>query len=92
MALGIILFGLFCGCLLSILVGMVGARRRIGFTLTFLLSLFFSPLVGLIAALLSDELPYGEKHGPGCFGTLLGMLGFLLLAAVILVVLVAVIE
>ena len=54
MAILTLLFGLLSGCLLAVLVGIIGSRRRIGFGLAFLLSLIFTPLVGLIVALLTD--------------------------------------
>lgn len=43
--------------LLALLVAAIGNNRRIGFGLTFLVALIFSPLVGLIAALLSKPKP-----------------------------------
>ena len=42
-----IIFGILTGSLLSVLVGLVGSRRRIGFGWTFLLSIIFTPLIGL---------------------------------------------
>lgn len=65
MALGLIIFGLISGSLLSILVGIIGSSRRIGFGWSFLISLVFTPVVGLIVALVSDPLPAGEKRW-GC--------------------------
>ena len=59
MAILTLLFGLLSGCLLAVLVGIIGSRRRIGFGLAFLLSLIFTPLVGLIITLLTDPLPGG---------------------------------
>lgn len=70
----VILFGALSGCLLSVLVGVIGSRRRIGFGWAFLISLIFTPLVGLIVALLTDPLP-GEDRRWGCIGTLLALLG-----------------
>lgn len=35
----VILFGALSGCLLSVLVGVIGSRRRIGFGWAFLISL-----------------------------------------------------
>ena len=54
MSILIVLFGLLSDCLLSVLVGIIGSSRRIGFGLAFLVSLIFTPLVGLIVALLTD--------------------------------------
>ena len=41
-----LIFGLLSGCFLSVLVGIIGSRRRIGFGWAFLLSVIFTPLVG----------------------------------------------
>ena len=81
MALSIIIFGLLSGSLLSVLVGIVGSRRRIGFGWTFLISVIFTPLVGLICALISDPLPIGE-HRWGCLGSLLAVLAIALIFAI----------
>lgn len=85
--LGIILFGLLSDCLLSVLVGIIGRNRRIGFGWAFILSLIFTPLVGLICALISDPLPSGADKGWGCVGTIVGVLGllFLIIFAVMIV-------
>lgn len=82
----LVVFGLLSGCLLSMLVGIVGSRRRIGFGLPFLLSLLFTPLIGLIVALLSDPLPGGDIRW-GCMGTLIGMMAFVCLAAFVFMLL-----
>lgn len=76
MTLFAIIFGLLSGCFLSVLVGILGSRRRLGFGWSFLLSLLFTPLVGLICALISDPLPTGQKRW-GCIGTLIAILGIL---------------
>ena len=81
MALSLIIFGLLSGSLLAILVGIVGSRRRIGFGWTFLISVVFTPLVGLICALISDPLPIGE-HRWGCLGSLLALLAIALIFAI----------
>lgn len=41
--------------LFSLIVGMIGSSRTIGFLGSFLLSLFLSPVVGLIIALVSKD-------------------------------------
>ena len=41
MSILIVLFGLLSDCLLSVLVGIIGSSRRIGFGLAFLVSLIF---------------------------------------------------
>ena len=81
-----VVFGILSGCLLSVLVGIIGSRRRIGFGLAFLLSLIFTPLVGLIITLLTDPLPGGDQRW-GCIGTLLAILGLAFLAAFLLLLL-----
>lgn len=73
MSLLLVIFALCSGSFLSVLVGFVGARHKIGFGWTFLLSVIFTPLVGLIFALISDPLPDGERKW-GCLGTVLAML------------------
>lgn len=69
-----VIFGILSGCLLSVLVGIVGSRRRIGFGWAFLISLIFTPLVGLIIALLTEPLPGGDQRW-GCIGMTLAVLG-----------------
>ena len=86
MAILTLLFGLLSGCLLAVLVGIIGSRRRIGFWLAFLLSLIFTPLVGLIVALLTDPLPGGGQRW-GCVGTVVAILGLLFFAAFLLLAL-----
>lgn len=75
-----LIFGLLSGCFLSVLVGIIGSRRRIGFGWAFLLSVIFTPLVGLVIALLTDPLP-GDDQRWGCIGTFVAVLGMLFLAA-----------
>lgn len=75
----VILFGILSGCLLSALVGMLGLSRRLGFGWSFLISLIFTPLVGLICVLLSDPLPDYEPRRWGCIGTIVALLGLLCL-------------
>lgn len=71
----LLVFGLASGCLLSILVGMFGSSRRIGFGWSFLISLIFTPLIGLIVVLVSDPLPGGGQKW-GCIGGFLAFFGF----------------
>lgn len=56
-----VIFGILSGCFLAVLVGIIGSHRRIGFGWAFLISLIFTPLVGLIVALLTDPLPGGGQ-------------------------------
>lgn len=81
-----LVFGLLGGCFLSVLVGIIGSRRRIGFGWAFLISVIFTPLVGLIVALLTDPLPGGDQRW-GCIGTFIAILGLLFLAAFLLLLL-----
>lgn len=83
MTLLTLLFGILGGCFLSVLVGIIGSRRRIGFGWAFLLSLLFTPLVGLIIALVTDPLPGGESRW-GCLGLLVALLGLICLVIFLL--------
>lgn len=71
---------------LAVLVGIIGSHRRIGFGWAFLISLIFTPLVGLIVALLTDPLPGGGQRW-GCVGTVVAILGLLFFAAFLLLAL-----
>lgn len=86
MSLLAVIFGLLSGSLLSVLVGIIGSRRRIGFGWAFLISLIFTPLVGLIVALISDPLPGGVQRW-GCIGTVVALLGILSLIAFLMLLL-----
>lgn len=86
MGVPVLLFGLLSGSLLSVLVGIIGSHRRIGFGWAFLLSLIFTPLVGLIITLVSEPLPGGEQRW-GCIGTVVAFLGLLSLVIFLLLVL-----
>ena len=81
-----VIFGILSGCFLAVLVGIIGSSRRIGFGLAFLVSLIFTPLVGLIVALLTDPLPGGGQRW-GCVGTVVAILGLLFFAAFLLLAL-----
>lgn len=83
MGVPVLLFGLLSGSLLSVLVGIIGSHRRIGFGWAFLLSLIFTPLVGLIITLVSEPLPGGEQRW-GCIGTVVAFLGLLSLVIFLL--------
>ena len=85
MVTGILLFGLLSGMFLSVLVGLLGSRRTIGFGWAFILSLLFSPLVGLIIVLLCDELPQGSERKLGCLGNVFGILGGIVLALLVFI-------
>lgn len=79
----VLLAGAVTGSLLSVLVGLVGRKRRIGFGWAFVLSLVFTPIVGLIVTLISDPLPQGSERW-GCAGSCLALLGVMILAGLIL--------
>ncbi|MFI3268976.1 MAG: hypothetical protein SNG14_01235 [Rikenellaceae bacterium] len=79
MSLLILILGAISGSFFAALVGLIGSNRRIGFGWAFLLSLIFTPLIGLIITLFSDPLPYGAESRWGCLGALLGVVGLLCL-------------
>lgn len=81
-----LLFGVLSGCFLAVLVGIIGSHRRIGFGWAFLISMIFTPLVGLIIALLTDPLPGGGQRW-GCIGTFVAILGLLFLIVFLMLVL-----
>lgn len=78
MATTLILYGLITSSLLSVLVGLLGARRRIGFGWAYLLSVLTTPLIGLLITLLFDKLPDGERRW-GCLGVILAIIAIVLL-------------
>ena len=75
-----IIFGLLSGCFLSVLVRILGSRRNLGFGWAFLLSVVFTPLIGLICALISVPLPQGAPNRWGCLGSNVAILGLIFLA------------
>ena len=81
-----LLFGVLSGCFLAVLVGIIGSHRRISFGWAFLISVIFTPLVGLIIALLTDPLPGGGQRW-GCIGTFVAILGLLFLIVFLMLVL-----
>lgn len=87
MALALVLFGLFSGSLLAILVGLFGSRRRLGFSWAFFLSLLLTPLGGLICALLSKPLAEGEENRWGCLAYLILIAGILIIVTLAVVAL-----
>lgn len=80
----VILGALLLGCLLPALVGWLGSRREIGFGWAFIISLVFTPLVGLIFVLLSRERPAGSEPNYGCIGGCLSVAGLLLLGFLVM--------
>lgn len=71
--------------LLSALIGILGSRRTIGFGWSFLLSALFTPVVGIIAVLLSEKLPAEERRW-GCIAP------FFILIAITMIVLILIIS
>ena len=84
MSVLVLIFGLLGGCLLAVIVGLFGSRRRIGFGWAFLLSVCFSPLIGLIVTLCTPKLPNKDRKW-GCIG---GLIGFIVIAALVVLLLV----
>ncbi len=81
---GIVIFGLLSGHLLfDILVGLLGSRRDIGFGWSFIISAIFTPIIGIIAVLLSDPLPSGAEPKYGCLGYSFGCLGAILMVLIV---------
>ncbi len=88
----IAIFGLATGVLFDVLVGLVGSRRNIGFGWAFILSVLFTPLVGLIVVLISDPLPAGAEPKYGCLGRTFGCLGAALLVFIVAAMMLAAIS
>lgn len=84
----ILTFGLLSGhLLLDILVGLLGSRRNIGFGWTFIISILFTPLIGLIAALISNPLPAGAEPKYGCLGYSFGCMGTIFMVLIVAAIL-----
>ncbi len=84
----ILLFGLLSGHLLfDVLVGLLGSRRNIGFGWAFILSVIFTPLIGFILVLLSEQLPKDAESKYGCLGYSFGCLGTIFMVLIITVLL-----
>ena len=84
--IAILIFAVAIGVGVDALIGLLGSRRNIGFGWTFLISLLLSPIIGLIAVLLSEPLPQGSEPNYGCLGYSFGCLGtiFMILIAMAL--------
>ena len=81
--ISILIFAVVAGVGIDALIGLFGSRRNIGFGWAFILSLLFTPLVGLIAVLLSSPLPQGAEPRYGCLGYSFGILGTILLILIV---------
>ncbi|MBO7589393.1 MAG: hypothetical protein J6T18_08230 [Bacteroidaceae bacterium] len=79
----LLVFGVISFSLVSVLVGLLGARRKIGFGWSFLISAVTTPLIGLIVTLLFDKLPEGERKW-GCLGTLLAILAIVMMTIILI--------
>lgn len=79
----ILIFAVILGVGVDALIGLIGSRRNIGFGWAFIISLLFTPLIGLIAVLLSEQLPAGSEPKYGLLGYSFGCLGtaFMILIA-----------
>ncbi len=86
MSILLIICGLFSGCLLSVLVGFIGRTRNIGFGWAFIISLIFTPIVGLIVTLLTDPKPPAATKSWGCVGVALAILGAILLIPLLMLI------
>ncbi|MBQ6868832.1 MAG: hypothetical protein IJO17_00025 [Alistipes sp.] len=86
MVLSLIIFGLLTGSLFSVLIGILGASRKIGFGWSFILSLLLTPIGGLICVLISDPLPTGERKW-GCLANLILIAAIAMLVMFVLAVL-----
>ena len=87
---GIVFFGVASGILLDVLVGLLGSRRDIGFGWSFLISVIFTPVIGVIAVLLSPALPAGAPPKYGCLGRSFGCLGAILMILITTALLISV--
>lgn len=84
----ILTFGLLSGhLLLDVLVGLLGSRRNIGFGWTFIISALFTPLIGLIAVLISNPLPAGAEPKYGCLGYSFGCMGTIFMVLIVAAIL-----
>jgi purine-cytosine permease-like protein len=87
MVSSIVIFALASGLLLDVLVGFLGSRRNIGFGWAFIISLLFTPLIGIVAVLLSEQLPQGAEPKYGCLGHSFGCLGTIFMILIITAIL-----
>ncbi len=80
MTLPLLIFGACTGTFLAVIVGIIGSYRRLGFGWTFLISIIFTPLVGLICALISPRA--AEEQNFGCLGAALVFIGVVIMCAI----------
>ena len=85
--ISIIICALILGVGIDALIGLFGSRRNIGFGWAFIISVIFTPLVGLIAVLLSEPLPQGSEPKYGCLGFSFGCLGTIFMILIVMALL-----
>ncbi|MFI3258889.1 MAG: hypothetical protein R3Y16_02200 [Rikenellaceae bacterium] len=86
MSILLVIFGLISGSFFSVVVGLIGSNRRIGFGWAFILSLLLSPLIGLLITLLSEPLPYGSIRNYGCLPIILATVALIFVIPVLLAI------
>lgn len=59
----LLIFGALTFSLIAVLVGLLGARRKIGFGWSYLISIVTTPFVGLVVTLLLTNSPMGNVNG-----------------------------
>ena len=82
-SIAVLIIGLLSGSLLSVLVGLLGSRRRIGFGWAFLISVITSPLIGLIVTLCFPKLPNRDRKW-GCLSALVGFVVIIIIVGIVL--------
>ena len=89
--LSILIFAVVLGVGVDALIGLFGSRRNIGFGWAFIISLLLTPLVGLIAVLLSEPLPQGAEPKYGCLGFSFGCMGTIIITLIAMALLMAIV-
>ena len=89
--LSILIFAVVLGVGVDALIGLFGSRRNIGFGWAFIISLLLTPLVGLIAVLLSEPLPQGAEPKYGCLGFSFGCMGTIIIILIAMALLMAIV-
>lgn len=79
----ILIFSVLLGVGVDALIGLLGSRRNIGFGWAFIISVLFTPLIGLIAVLLSERLPEGAEPKYGILGFSFGCLGTIFMILIV---------
>ena len=83
----ILIFAVILGVGVDAFIGILGSRRNIGFGWAFIISLCFTPIVGLIAVLLSQRLAAGTEPKYGCLGFTFGLFGVVVMILIIMAIL-----